>query len=30
MNGLGRPLIIMGLLLVTVGLIISFAPKLPT
>ncbi|MBK5276647.1 MAG: DUF2905 domain-containing protein [Desulfuromonadales bacterium] len=30
MNGLGRPLIIMGLLLVAVGLAISFAPKLPT
>lgn len=30
MNGLGRPLIIMGLLLVAVGLLISFAPKLPT
>jgi hypothetical protein len=30
MNGLGRPLIITGLLLVAAGLIISFAPKLPT
>lgn len=30
MNGLGRPLIIMGLLLVVAGLMISFAPKLPT
>ncbi len=30
MNGLGRPLIILGLLLVAVGLIVSFAPKLPT
>jgi hypothetical protein len=30
MNGLGRPLIIMGLLLVVAGLLISFAPKLPT
>jgi len=30
MNGLGRPLIIMGLLLVAAGLIISFAPRLPT
>ena len=30
MNGLGRPLIIMGLILVTAGLIISFAPRLPT
>jgi Protein of unknown function (DUF2905) len=28
MNGLGRPLIIMGLLLVAAGLIISFAPRL--
>ena len=30
MNGLGRPLIIMGLVLVAAGLIISFSPKLPT
>ena len=30
MNGLGRPLIVMGLLLVAAGLIISFAPRLPT
>jgi len=30
MNSLGRPLIIMGLLLVAVGLLVSFAPKLPT
>ena len=30
MNGLGRPLIIMGLLLVAAGLIISFSPRLPT
>lgn len=30
MNGLGRPLIIMGLLLVAIGLILTFAPKLPT
>lgn len=30
MNGLGRPLIIMGLLLVAAGLVVSFAPKLPT
>ena len=30
MNGLGRPLIIIGLLLVVAGLLISFAPKLPT
>jgi Protein of unknown function (DUF2905) len=29
-NGLGRPLIIMGLILVVVGLLISFTPKLPT
>ena len=30
MNGLGRPLIIMGLVLVAIGLLISFAPRLPT
>jgi hypothetical protein len=30
MNGLGRPLIITGLLLVAAGLLISFSPKLPT
>ncbi|OGU01517.1 MAG: hypothetical protein A2X82_06480 [Geobacteraceae bacterium GWC2_55_20] len=30
MNGLGRPLIIMGLLLVAIGLLLTFAPKLPT
>ena len=30
MNGLGRPLIMMGLLLVAAGLIISFASRLPT
>ena len=30
MNGLGRPLIIMGLVLVAAGLVISFSPKLPT
>ena len=30
MNGLGRPLIIMGLVLVAVGLLVSFSPKLPT
>jgi hypothetical protein len=30
MNGLGRPLIIVGLLLVAIGLMISLAPKLPT
>ena len=30
MNGLGRPLIILGLILVAAGLVISFAPRLPT
>jgi hypothetical protein len=30
MSGLGRPLIILGLILVAAGLLISFAPKLPT
>jgi hypothetical protein len=30
MNGLGRPLIILGLILVAAGLVISFSPKLPT
>ena len=30
MNGLGRPLIIMGLVLLAAGLAISFSPKLPT
>jgi len=30
MNNLGKPLIIMGLFLVVAGLLISFAPKLPT
>ena len=30
MNGLGRPLITLGLILVAAGLLISFAPKLPT
>lgn len=30
MNGLGRPLIIMGLILVIIGLMLTFAPKLPT
>lgn len=30
MNGLGRPLIILGLILVAAGLAISFAPRLPT
>jgi hypothetical protein len=29
-NGLGRPLIILGLILVVAGLAITFAPKLPT
>jgi hypothetical protein len=30
MNGLGRPLIIVGMLLVAIGLMISLAPKLPS
>ena len=30
MNGLGRPLIILGLILIAAGLAISFAPRLPT
>lgn len=30
MNGLGRPLITLGLILVAAGLVISFSPKLPT
>ena len=30
MSGLGRPLIILGLILVAAGLAISFAPRLPT
>ena len=30
MNGLGRPLIVLGLILVAAGLVISFAPRLPT
>jgi hypothetical protein len=30
MNGLGRPLIILGLILFIAGLAISFAPRLPT
>lgn len=30
MSSLGRSLIIMGLLLVAAGLIVSFAPKLPS
>jgi hypothetical protein len=29
-NGFGRPLIILGLILVAAGLIISFAPRFPT
>jgi len=29
MNGLGRPLIIMGLVLVATGLLVSVAPRLP-
>ena len=29
MNGLGRPLIILGLILVTIGIIISIAPRIP-
>jgi hypothetical protein len=29
MNGIGRPLIIMGLILVAAGLIITFAPRIP-
>jgi hypothetical protein len=29
MNGLGRSLIIIGMVLVVIGLIISFAPRLP-
>jgi Protein of unknown function (DUF2905) len=29
-NGLGRPLIILGMILVVAGLLISFAPRLPT
>ena len=30
MNGLGRTLIIAGLLLLSAGILISFTPKLPT
>ena len=30
MNGFGRPLIILGLVLLAAGLVISFAPRLPT
>lgn len=29
MNGMGRPLIIMGLILVAAGLVLSFAPRIP-
>ena len=29
MNGLGRPLIILGLILVAAGLVVSFAPRIP-
>ena len=29
MNGLGRPLIILGLMLVAAGLVLSFAPRIP-
>lgn len=29
MNGLGRPLIVMGLVLLAAGVIISFAPRIP-
>jgi len=29
MNGLGRPLIIMGLVLLTVGIIVTIAPRIP-
>lgn len=29
MNGLGRPLIIMGLMLVAAGLVLSLAPRIP-
>ena len=30
MNGLGRPLMVMGLVMVAAGLLISLSPKLPT
>ena len=30
MNNLGKPLIIMGLILLAVGLLVSFSPKFPT
>jgi hypothetical protein len=29
MNGLGRPLIILGLVLLAAGLVLSFAPRMP-
>ena len=29
MNGIGRPLIILGLIMVAAGVIISFAPRIP-
>lgn len=29
MNGLGRPLIILGLVLVAAGFVLSFAPRMP-
>jgi hypothetical protein len=29
MNGLGRPLIILGLMLVAAGLVLSIAPRIP-
>ncbi len=29
MNGLGRPLIILGLMLVAAGLVLSLAPRIP-
>ncbi|GFE61380.1 DUF2905 domain-containing protein [Geobacter sp. AOG2] len=29
MNGMGRPLVIMGLILVTAGLLLSISPRLP-
>ncbi len=30
MNGLGRSLMVMGVILIAAGLLVSFAPKLPT
>ena len=30
MSGFGRPLIILGLILLAAGLVLSFAPRLPT